>query len=59
GLIERMVKASSLPKGVVLDLFAGSGLGLQVCQNLDRLYLGTDINHHEVKEHALKERAVG
>ncbi|BCD50102.1 DNA methyltransferase [Helicobacter suis] len=36
-LIERIIKASSLPKNVVLDLFAGSGIALEVCQNLDRL----------------------
>ncbi|BCD48540.1 Type IIS restriction enzyme M1 protein (plasmid) [Helicobacter suis] len=50
-LIERIIKASSLPKNVVLDLFAGSGIALEVCQNLDRLYLGTDINHNDFKAH--------
>ena len=43
-MIERMVKASSNENDIVLDLFAGSGIGLKVCQDLKRRYLGTDIN---------------
>ncbi|WP_267523863.1 DNA-methyltransferase [Campylobacter sp. MG1] len=44
-MIKRMVLASSNEHDVVLDLFAGSGIGLKVCQDLNRLYLGTDINY--------------
>lgn len=44
-LIERIVKASSNENDIVLDLFAGSGMGLKVCSDLKRLYLGTDINY--------------
>ncbi|EAK5529332.1 site-specific DNA-methyltransferase [Campylobacter lari] len=44
-MIERIVKASSNENDIVLDLFAGSGIGLKVCLNLNRLYLGTDINY--------------
>lgn len=43
-MIERIVKASSNENDVVLDLFAGSGIGLKVCQDLNRLYIGTDFN---------------
>lgn len=44
-LIERMVKASSNESDVVLDLFAGSGMGLRVCSSLSRLYLATDLHY--------------
>lgn len=44
-MIERIVKASSNENDVVLDLFAGSGMGLKVCTELKRQYLGTDINY--------------
>ena len=43
-MIERIIKASSNENDVVLDLFAGSGIGLKVCQDLNRLYIGTDFN---------------
>ncbi|RTI73399.1 DNA-methyltransferase [Campylobacter jejuni] len=43
-MIERIIKASSNENDVVLDLFAGSGIALKVCQDLNRLYLGTDFN---------------
>lgn len=44
-MIERIVKASSNENDIVLDLFAGSGIGLKVCKELNRNYLGTDINY--------------
>lgn len=44
-LIERIVKASSNEGDTVLDLFAGSGMGLKVCSDLQRLYLATDVNY--------------
>lgn len=44
-LIERIVKASSNEGDTILDLFAGSGMGLKVCSDLKRLYLGTDVNY--------------
>lgn len=44
-MIKRMILASSNENDVVLDLFAGSGMGLRVCQDLNRLYLGTDLHY--------------
>lgn len=40
-----MIKASSNPEDIILELFAGSGICLDVCNDLGRLYLGTDINY--------------
>ena len=43
-LIERMVKASSNPGDLVFDPFVGSGTVPVVCQNLDRTFVGCEIN---------------
>lgn len=44
GLYERMILASSNPGDVVLDPFAGSGTCLRVCQQINRICIGIDIN---------------
>ncbi|NOS87624.1 MAG: site-specific DNA-methyltransferase [Methylococcaceae bacterium] len=44
GLIERMVLASSLEEGLILDPFSGSGTTLRVCQQLNRNAIGFEIN---------------
>jgi site-specific DNA-methyltransferase (adenine-specific) len=44
GLIERMVLASSYEGARVLDPFFGSGTTLRVCQQLNRLGTGIEIN---------------
>lgn len=44
GLIERMVLASSHENSRVLDPFLGSGTTLRVCQQLNRLGLGIELN---------------
>jgi len=44
GLIERMVMASSNDEGVVLDPFLGSGTTARVCQQLNRLCVGIELN---------------
>ena len=43
-LVERMVSASSNEGDSVLDPFAGSGTTLRVCQQLNRLCTGFEIN---------------
>ena len=43
-LIERIVKASSNERELVLDPFAGTGTTLVVCQELKRNYIGFEIN---------------
>lgn len=44
GLIERMILASSLPELTVLDPFSGSGTTARVCQQLERKFIGFEIN---------------
>lgn len=44
-MMERIVKASSNERDIVLDLFAGSGIVLKVCSDLNRVYIGTDLNY--------------
>lgn len=44
GLIERMVLASSNEGDVVLDPFLGSGTTARVCQQLQRHYIGIELN---------------
>lgn len=43
-LIERIVKASSNEGDLVLDPFAGVGTTLAVCQNLNRNFIGFELN---------------
>ena len=44
GLIERMVLASSNETDVVLDPFSGSGTTMRVCQQLNRIGIGFELN---------------
>ena len=44
GLYERMILASSNPGDVVLDPFMGSGTCARVCQQLNRNWIGIEIN---------------
>jgi site-specific DNA-methyltransferase (adenine-specific) len=49
GLIERMVLASSNENDFVLDPFSGSGTTLRVCQQLNRICIGIELNADYVK----------
>ncbi len=42
--IERIIRLYTKSGDTVLDCFAGSGTVLQACQNLDRVFVGCDIN---------------
>ncbi len=42
-LIQRIVEASYLPEGLVLDPFCGCGTTVQAAQTLDRRWIGIDI----------------
>jgi DNA modification methylase len=48
-LIERIVKGSSNMGDIVLDPFAGTGTTLAVCEELERNYIGIEINPELVK----------
>ncbi|NCN11692.1 site-specific DNA-methyltransferase [Candidatus Kaiserbacteria bacterium] len=43
-LLERIIDASCPPDGIVLDCFVGSGTTLAVAQELQRKWIGCDIN---------------
>lgn len=43
-LYERIIKASSNPGGIVLDVFTGSGTAQAVAMKLGRRFIGADIN---------------
>jgi site-specific DNA-methyltransferase (adenine-specific) len=44
-LLERIIKASSNPGGVVLDPFCGCGTTVAAAQKLNRRWIGIDITH--------------
>jgi len=44
-LLERIIRASSLPGDVVADLMCGSGTTLVVAARLGRKFIGTDTSH--------------
>lgn len=48
-MIERIVKASSQPKDLVLDCFMGSGTTALACQNLNRNFIGCEKNKQYYK----------
>ena len=56
-LLERIIKASSNEGDLVADFYMGSGTTAEVCQDLNRNFIGCDINPRaiEVTEERLKE----
>lgn len=48
-LLERIIKASSNQKSIVMDFFAGSGTTLAVAQKLGRKWLGVEMGEHFYK----------
>jgi hypothetical protein len=56
-LLGRIVRASSNPRDMVLDPFAGSGTTLAVAKKLGRQWLGTELSEEYVK--CIKERLDG
>ena len=48
-LLERIIKASSNEEDVVADFFCGSGTSLVVAKELNRQYIGCDINPRAVE----------
>lgn len=48
-LLERIIKASSNPGDLVMDLYNGGGTTGAVCKRLDRNYLGCDINYRAIQ----------
>lgn len=56
-LMERLVRIYTNPNDIVLDCFCGSGTTLEACRNLERQYIGIDIDQKWIdvcKEKGLK-----
>lgn len=61
GLMERMVLASSNEGSRVLDPFLGSGTTLRVCQQLNRVGIGIELNpdYTEMSQERLQKKFAG
>lgn len=61
GLYERMILASSNEGDIILDPFLGSGTLLRVCQQINRIGIGIEINPDYIKiaKERLKEKFIG
>jgi site-specific DNA-methyltransferase (adenine-specific) len=58
-LLERIVRASSLPGGLVLDPFCGSGTSLVAAAKLERRFVGCDIGEMAVEASSRRLEAEG
>jgi site-specific DNA-methyltransferase (adenine-specific) len=60
-LLERIVRASSDPGGVVLDPFCGCGTAIHAAQKLGRKWIGIDVTHLAISliERRLKDAFPG
>ncbi len=60
-LFERMILASSDKGDTVLDCFLGSGTSARVCQQLDRNFIGIELNEEymNIAKERLKEEFTG
>jgi hypothetical protein len=57
-LLERIIKVSSDPGGLVLDCFIGSGTTAAVAQKLGRRWIGCDINKGAIQTTTKRLRAI-
>lgn len=48
-MIERIIKASSNPNDIILDLFSGSGMTSVVAKELNRRFIGCEIDDSYIK----------
>ena len=48
-MIERIIKASSNDESLVLDLFCGSGMACRVAKDLNRNYIGCELNEEYIE----------
>jgi DNA modification methylase len=56
-LLERIIKSSCPPDGLVADFFCGSGTTLAVAEKLGRKWIGTDLGKFGI--HTSRKRMVG
>jgi adenine-specific DNA-methyltransferase len=53
-LLERIIKACSIERDLVADLFCGSGTSLAVAERLDRRWIGCDLSRYAI--HVTRKR---
>lgn len=58
-LLDRIVRASSRPGGLVIDPFCGSGTTLVVASRLERRFVGTDVGELAIETSVARLRAAG
>ena len=56
-LLERIIKASSNEKDLVVDFFCGSGTTLAVAEKLNRKWIGSDLGKFSI--HTTRKRMIG
>ena len=56
-LINRILKASSKPDGIVADFFCGSGTTMAVAEKLGRRWIGCDLGRYAI--HTSRKRLLG
>jgi hypothetical protein len=56
-LLERIIKVSSNPKGLVADFFCGSGTTMAVAEKLGRRWIGCDLSRWAI--HVTRKRLLG
>jgi adenine-specific DNA-methyltransferase len=56
-LLERVIKSSSPPGGLVVDFFCGSGTTLAVAEKLGRRWIGSDLGRYAI--HTTRKRLIG
>ncbi len=61
GLIERMILASTNEESFVLDPFLGSGTTLRVCQQINRIGIGIELNpdYAKISQERLQKKFAG
>jgi len=58
-LVEKPIKSSCPPDGIVMDIFCGTGTACRVAKSFGRKYIGIDINPIYVEEFAKEELGHG
>lgn len=57
-LLTRIISAASVPGGIVMDCFCGSGVAMKVAQKLGRRWVGCDINKGAIQTTANRLQAI-
>jgi site-specific DNA-methyltransferase (adenine-specific) len=55
-ILERLIKAYTLPENVVLDLFSGSGSTMIACEKTNRLFVGCELEREYYNKSLVRYR---